>query len=1122
MYLDYSKWEFDSYERPEVPELVLQTLSSEELGIISGVTNLKFNIKLSEPSEMTFDVTDIIDDGVNPLYSKITGHKLIYTKNYGIYVILNPAIETTGIGETKHVTGYSLEKTLEKKTFFIEQGTFNFWNPVQREDTILGRILEVAPGWGVGYVSPSLIGRYRTFDSYDDYLLSFIYNDAPEKYRCYFVFDVYKKTINVYDSDEERSTLPIYLDFENLLESVEVEEVSDELITAIRPYGADELDIRNVNPIGTNWLYDISYFIANGDIPPGLAEKWKSWQYSILNNQSYYKGLIGLRSSATARLLTEQAALTDLNGELEDLTNQQSITIQTLAKEMTDDGKKSQQELLDQINANIAAKKEEISAKETVIADIQSQISGEDPSSYGNRISEIVNELAITNYFTQEEYAILANYFIESDLTDETFVATDLNTSASGISYPLAGSSVSIANSAITEVDLTEYNKKMYVITGGTLDVTSDKNISGDIIRGTLEVNTDNSFVMSFYIGSTTIDENKLSSGMLTFAGSLSDMTSDISPVTKDDITTLEGSQLVFEMASGTMYITVNISDYQKYSIQMEMFDHFAGVLSDVAIPTYEFTIDSANFLFSQEFAPFRNKLELGKGVYLNLGKGLGITPYIIEFEIDFEQREHFSLVFSNRFKRHDNVNTIKDMIESSYSSGRSFDSSKYVYNQTVSQAAQVANFMQASINAAVNKIVAASNQSVVINGAGIHVGGDSKYQIRIVDNMIAMTDDAWQTAKVGIGLFASPEIGEYWGVNADVLAGKLLVGQNMVIEHEGKDGVSLFKFDGDGAYLHNASLDIVSSKSNTQIMLDPVLGFAIGEYPVVSTDDDGNEAWDEDKAKFWVDAQGNVHFKGKLEAADGYFSGELKAAKGTFEGNLEAAEGSFAGTVTGGDIKIGPIKDSSGNITGYNFVVDKDGKITALSGDFKGDITGSTGTFSGTVSGGDIKIGPIVNSYGNITGYKFTVDKNGNVTATDGSFVNGSFSGSLNGATGTFSGTLQSAELNIDGIAWETNDWGWQIGTPTTYGKIRASKNAEDLTALEVVGLKGIRILSNENIFLQAAVNPTTNSGQANIVLSNDNISLNGGLYINADIYGTSLPSGTQPNGRVFFKLKS
>lgn len=82
-----------------------------------------------------------------------------------------------------------------------------------------------------------------------------------------------------------------------------------------------------------------------------------------------------------------------------------------------------------------------------------------------------------------------------------------------------------------------------------------------------------------------------------------------------------------------------------------------------------------------------------------------------------------------------------------------------------------------------INTIIAAKNQSVVINGSGIHVGGDSKYQLRIVDSMIAMTDDNWATAKLAIGLFASDEVGTYFGVNAEVIGGKLIVGNNLVID---------------------------------------------------------------------------------------------------------------------------------------------------------------------------------------------------------------------------------------------------------------------------------------------------------------------------------------------------
>ncbi len=100
-----------------------------------------------------------------------------------------------------------------------------------------------------------------------------MYNTAPEAYRCVFVFDTYKRTINVYDADEERPTLPIYLDFDNLLETLDIEEKSDELVTALRPYGADELSIRAANPLGTDWMYDLSYFIANGDIKDPLASR---------------------------------------------------------------------------------------------------------------------------------------------------------------------------------------------------------------------------------------------------------------------------------------------------------------------------------------------------------------------------------------------------------------------------------------------------------------------------------------------------------------------------------------------------------------------------------------------------------------------------------------------------------------------------------------------------------------------------------------------------------------------------------------------------------------------------------------------------------------------------------
>ena len=312
----------------------------------------------------------------------------------------------------------------------------------------------------------------------------------------------------------------------------------------------------------------------------------------------------------------------------------------------------------------------------------------------------------------------------------------------------------------------------------------------GDVIRATLDKGDDNSFVMSIYAGTIKSGDTTAESGLITIAGTMSGYTDNVESVTQDELTLLEGTQMSFSLSDSDVYTTVNAGDYQKYSIAMELYDFAVETLSDVATPTYEFDLDTANFIFAQEFKPFRDKLELGKGVYVRLHNGEVIQPTLLEFELKFENREKLSLVFSTDFKRNDNVNTLKDMLDKSYSTSRKFDSSKYLYNEAAGQASAVSEFMNSSLDAAVNAVIGARNQSVVINGAGIQIGGDSPYKIRIVDSMIAMSDDDFKTAKVAIGHFASPDVGDYWGVNAEIIGGKLLVGNNLVIENTSDNGV--------------------------------------------------------------------------------------------------------------------------------------------------------------------------------------------------------------------------------------------------------------------------------------------------------------------------------------------
>ena len=900
MYLDYSNIKLRTDGRPEYPVLRLKTLSGLELGPVSNAYGIQFEINYASLSTIQFSVPHYVDGTLNPSYAKVLGHRVVWTECYGIYILMNPSITGDGLSEVKEVTGYSLEQIFENKNLFLQEGTYNFWNPASQEDTILARIIEKEPTWTVGYVAPALIGRYRTFDQYDGDVLNFCYSDALEKFRAVFVFDVYEKTINVYDADQKAETLPIYLSYQNLVEEVNVSMMCDEMATQLHIYGADDLSIRDVNPAGTDYLVDLSYFIANGDldcIPEGstetLASRVQNWQRAILNRQAYYTGLVGMRASKTAEKLAEEVALADLNSELEVLTAQQSVTIQALAMETTDSGIESQQALLDEINEQIRALKDKIEAQEAVVEELEQEI-----ASYNEQIAEVNGEVAFEHYFTEEEQRVLNLFLIEGTVTEETFVATDVDTTASGTSESVEGN-LSVEDGAITRIAMGESSDAvMYAIKGGALTM-EDAGFSGEVIQGTLEVHEDaHTLVFSAYVSGVSYDEAESGSGVVTVSGSYTSLGSDVAEETEDGITEEKGTYLQVALGGRSLFFTANVSDYQKYAVAKELYDYGATVLAESAHPVYEFSLNSANFLFQKVFEPFKNALELGKAVYLYLASEGNIQANVIGMSFSFDDLSDFSLTFSNQYQRRDGVVTLRDMIQSSYSSSRSFDANKYIYNQTVGQANQVSDFMNGSINAAVNTIVGAENQSVVINGAGIHVGGDSNYQIRIVDSMICMTDDNWQTAKLAIGRFASPETGEYWGVNADVLGGKLLIGNSMILENTTEQGVVQFRVDGSGAWLYNSTFVLASDRGG-KLLLSPEYGMAAGTGNLYQTsgaqvtpsflDEDGELILDGDgmpeHANFYLDPRdGSAYFRGRVYATEGRFTGDVYARNFYFQ----------------------------------------------------------------------------------------------------------------------------------------------------------------------------------------------------------------------------------------------
>lgn len=1109
MYLDYSKLKSGQIKQPE---LRLQTLAGKELGIIPWVNGLNFELNYAAVSRVEFDVPRHSDGKINPLYQKLTSYKMLFTKELGIYILQRPTTSGDGVSEVKHITGYSIEQIFEKKMLFLEEGTYNFWNPVTPDDTILGRILELDTTWSIGYVDPKLIGCYRTFDEYDSDALSFCYGSAMEKYNCTIVFDVYAKTINAYDAGKSRGTVPVYLSYQNLVDAVDLEELTDDMVTQLHLYGSDDLSIRDVNPMGTDYLVDLSYFISNGDldvVPEGstvkLAERVKGWDALIRSNQGYYTNLVAARASKTAQKLAEEVTLADLKSELEVLTTEQSVIIQAIALETTEAGKATQQKNLSDKTAEIDRKKEEIASQEAVIADLQDEI-----DQYAGDIQAVVNQLAFSKYFTEAEQKILNLYLIEGDTTEETFVATDVDTAASGAISTIQGS-LKISDSNVVRATLN--GKKLYGATGGALQIISAK-LTADIVQGTLEVDeSSGAYVLTAYMGTITFGEHSFPSGMITASGTLSQFSSDISTQNSEGVSEDKGSWISFEAASSKMFFTVNVNDYQKYSVARELYSFGEELLEEWAWPVYEFSIDTANFLFQKEFEPFKDKLEFGKNIYLNIGDEGVIEPKFIGLSIDFDNPENITLTFSNRFQKRDVVaNWLSDINKTSASS-RSFDASKYLYNKTANKTTQVSQFMENALDAAVNTIIGASNQSVVINGAGIQVGGDSKYQLRIVDNMIAMTDDSWQSAKLALGRFYSDAktglkddsgndilIGETWGINTELLAGNLIIGNNLVLENANDDGVMQFKVDATGAWLYNASY-IMQHNNGGLMIFDPKYGIVAGTKLLFDTngttvtpefiDEYGDIEFDSDgmpeNANFFLDLRdGSAYFRGKVTATSGKIGGftiEDTFLHGGSNSNYVALNGSGSGANS-----LYAMWAGSPTPENAPFSVRKNG-----------DLYAKNGTFSGTVSGASFRDragNSMMNSL-----YEFTADYlnlNG-INVGNGNFVvdssgNVSIKGSITMAAGSsINWALVSEQNTAQSAAYSRADTAYNLAD-SAYSRANTAFNLADSAydnADDAYNLAWENRLTDLNVF-----NVLTGGGSRFGIFSD---STSNRLYINA-----------------------
>ena len=877
---------FSSFNANERPTIILKNAGGLPLGILGFAKNVKIDLRYNETSQIEFELPARVDGEDTPHYDDVVGMRVIELLGIGQFTLLNPKEKNDGVVREKSCKGYSLEYEFAYKKITLDEGTYKFWSASDASGTLLGMVLEQMPSWSISYVSPTLIDRYRTFSVNNENLYNFLKGTVQESYNCLIDFDTMTREISIRDASEDAPETPVYLSTNNLISEIEIEENTEDIVTRLDVNGADGVNIRDVNPCGTNRIINLDYFMTPSNFDQTLIDKYYEWKEFVESNQQDYYNLSIEYGLIAMERATAEAALAEARNELTTLETQRGVIIQAIAQNM------QKQQSLDNINARIDDQQALITEKMNNLAAIENTA-----KEYLEAIKSVQDECSFEGFFDEEELILLDRYIKDDEISDSSFVVATTASYEDPVSLKDAMQYMFIEDATVTVVE--RHNGiVMFDISGGHVfidDALGEGNTtSAQIASGFVRIDLSSAEgSVTFHLENADFrgdHRNKMLYTCCSKAMSISNYDGeDNYPV----MSTAANMTLCDDL--GEVYITFDTSEYERRSVAWELYQYGRQVLQKIATPSYTFDLSTANFLSDSDFEMFKNSLHLGRKVYVSRKDGEAMAPICIGAELEYDDPASLKLLFSDSYTATDSSFRLVDLLDKSVSMGKNLDLSKYIYSSFVDSGADtgIRKFMTSALDVAKNAIQSSSGQAVSWDASGIRLrkwtdDTQTAYedeQIWMNNNSIVMTSDNWATAQMAIGKFYDENIGgECWGIVAQRVVGTLLAGSELIIECEKKDGdTSVFRMDSDGCRLYNA--DFAISNGTTHIILNPEIGIAMGAYPLYK-DNDKTEI-DLDRAKFYVDRYGDLHFKGNIiatgltieegsdaaESMDGYIS---------------------------------------------------------------------------------------------------------------------------------------------------------------------------------------------------------------------------------------------------------
>ena len=213
-------------------------------------------------------------------------------------------------------------------------------------------------------------------------------------------------------------------------------------------------------------------------------------------------------------------------------------------------------------------------------------------------------------------------------------------------------------------------------------------------------------------------------------------------------------------------------SDYREDQLQ-ELYEFGEEKLSKISSPSIEFDIDVVDFLTLIKGQSEWHKFNVGDIVRIkNNTLGFNQLVRLVGYSHDVEDAS-LSLQFSNKDNPNDSSTYLQDVLDNINTSATSVNWNKHRWGEGAEANLKINDYISGNLDLAKQQIVAGDNQQPIVDDRGIwlrkqdrETGYVDPKQIRLVNNIIALTKDDWQTVDIAI----SPDM----GINAELINGKI------------------------------------------------------------------------------------------------------------------------------------------------------------------------------------------------------------------------------------------------------------------------------------------------------------------------------------------------------------